>query len=431
MRRFSQQKVMCFMSSYKVAHHPLQLSDLCCASGYHKMLHLKGIQDLRHGFQCQYRFQTSLTLYEKFRNYLGNLSPRDEMKLEEEVLNAISHKENGVIDPVLNTNIRPLGWVTEIKVSRKLIESQIPSDDPRHGNTIVIKLLLPTLMLPHIKRLKDDLFKVTKEAIWKKFHGTLSKEEGSVIPLSDQGKDFIMKNMPIRIDIHSSKPMPFVRSSKEYDEVIQRLGPGLANVRHFIAVYSCKGGVGKSTTAVNLAYELSRLGGRVGLLDVDVYGPSLPVLVKPDDPAVRISTIGPGVVQPITHKGIKMLSLGFVSPQSGVPGSGSNSGAAVMRGPMAGRVVTQLLKGTEWGELDVLVLDLPPGTGDVQLQLCQDLELSGAVSVTTPSKLAFVDAAKGIEMFTSLGVPTLAVVENMSFFDVSINRFVMYDLVKR
>ncbi len=90
-----------------------------------------------------------------------------------------------------------------------------------------------------------------------------------------------------------------------------------------------------------------------------------------------------------------------------------------MRGPMAGRVVTQLLKGTEWGDLDVLVLDMPPGTGDVQLSICQDLELSGAVSVTTPSKLAVTDAVKGIEMFTSLGVPTLAIVENMSYFDVS------------
>jgi Mrp family chromosome partitioning ATPase len=112
--------------------------------------------------------------------------------------------------------------------------------------------------------------------------------------------------------------------------------------------------------------------------------------------------------------------MGFVNNSSGVPGSGQDNGAAIMRGPMAGKVVTQLLKGTDWGELDVLILDLPPGTGDVQLAVCQELALSGAVAVTTPSKLAAIDTRKGIEMFTSLGVPTLAVVENMSYFEVRV-----------
>jgi len=208
-----------------------------------------------------------------------------------------------------------------------------------------------------------------------------------------------------------------VRNVEEEDDVLEGFGPGLANVGHFLAVYSCKGGVGKSTVAANLAYELARMGGRIGIVDVDVYGPSLPVLIKPDDPAVRRSPLGVGMVKPIEHEGVKMISLGFVSPTSGVPGSGDIGGAAVMRGPMAGRVVTQLLKGTDWGNLDVLVLDMPPGTGDVQLTLCQDLQLSGAVSVTTPSKLAITDAQKGIEMFTAMGVPALAVVENMSYFE--------------
>lgn len=175
--------------------------------------------------------------------------------------------------------------------------------------------------------------------------------------------------------------------------------------------------MGKSTIATNLAYEMAQMGGRVGLLDVDVYGPSLPLLIKPKDPAVRKSTLGPGMVKPIEHEGVKMLSLGFVSPTSGVPGSGESGGAAVMRGPMAGRVVTQLVKGTDWGSLDVLVLDMPPGTGDVQLTLCQELPLTGAISVTTPSKLAVADARKGVEMFNSMGVPTLAIVENMSYFE--------------
>jgi Mrp family chromosome partitioning ATPase len=126
------------------------------------------------------------------------------------------------------------------------------------------------------------------------------------------------------------------------------------------------------------------------------------------------------MVYPIEHMGVKLLSLGFVSPKSGVPGASGDihSGAAVMRGPMTSKVVTQLLKGTDWGDLDILLLDFPPGTGDVQLTVCQQLNLSGAVIVTTPSKLALVDAVKGVDMFQAMDVPTLALVENMAFFSV-------------
>jgi Mrp family chromosome partitioning ATPase len=169
--------------------------------------------------------------------------------------------------------------------------------------------------------------------------------------------------------------------------------------------------------AVNLAYELASRGGRIGLLDLDLYGPSLPILVRPKDCTIRRSPLGPGLVYPIVHEGVKLLSLGFVNTNSGVPGSGSENGAAIMKGPMAVKVVSQLLKGTDWGELDVLILDLPPGTGDVQLAVLQQLQLSGAVAVSTPSKLATSDTRKGIEMFTSLGVATLAVVENMAYFE--------------
>ena len=354
--------------------------------------------------------------------YLANLSPREEVKLEEELFDVISNEKFGVIDPILQRNIRELGWIKEIKLSGNVINMRSKTNETYEEeleHSVTAKLVLPTLMISHTNKLKEDLIRVIQETIWKRWVKYYSKE-GNSISFSDNDG---MQNIKVHVEMSASKPIPFVRNIKEHDEVIKKLGPGLANVRHFLAVYSCKGGVGKSTTAVNLAYELSRLGGRVGLLDVDIYGPSLPILVQPDDPAVRKSSIGPGVVKPILHRGVKMLSLGFVSPQSGVPGSGSNTGAAVMRGPMAGRVVTQLLKGTEWGDLDVLVLDMPPGTGDVQLTVCQELELSGAVSVTTPSKLAAVDAAKGVEMFTSLGVPTLAIVENMSYFDVS-----LYDL---
>ena len=171
------------------------------------------------------------------------------------------------------------------------------------------------------------------------------------------------------------------------------------------------------------------MGGRIGLLDVDVYGPSLPLLVKPDDVTVRQSPPDESsasndddtsidMIEPIIHNNVKLMSLGYVSPTSGVPGSGMNStSATVLRGPMAGRVVSQLLKGTNWGNLDVLVLDLPPGTGDVQLEICQSIQLSGAVAVSTPSKLAWSDVMKGVSMFGELNVRTLCVVENMSYFE--------------
>ena len=305
----------------------------------------------------------------------STLSRRALAALEDELTIAVG----GVEDPILETHLKTLSW--------------LPKRISVDGDIVTVNLQLPTLLHPDLEELKR---RVSDTATG------LLKEKG----------------FTVKIELQAGKPFPIhASSSDQQTEYLKMLGPALANVSHCLAVYSCKGGVGKSTVAVNLAYELARMGGRVGLLDVDIYGPSLPILVKPDDPAVRKSKIGTSMVMPIVHGGVKILSLGFVSPDSGVPGSGEAGGAAVMRGPMAARVVTQLLKGTEWGDLDVLVLDLPPGTGDVQLAVCQDLRLTGAIAVTTPSKLALSDAKKGIDMFTSLGVPTLAVVENMAYFE--------------
>lgn len=302
------------------------------------------------------------TTKDTMASYLNNLSPRQEVKLEEDILAAISHEENGVIDPILKNNIRSLGWIQSIEFQKNTgigIGIGVGTADER-GPGVNINLRLPTLMHPNMQEMKEKIQSIVAAQI-----RSAIKQKNMAIP----GKDTALANADslIHVIIAASKPAPFVRNIDEQNALIQKLGPGLANVRHFLAVYSCKGGVGKSTVAVNLAYELSRLGGRVGLLDVDVYGPSLPVLVNPDDPEVRQSTIGPGVVKPIVHKGVKMLSLGFVSPtvsilnrllltcgsfsncavfpfiyQSGVPGSGKAGGAAVMRGPMAGKVVTQL-----------------------------------------------------------------------------------------
>lgn len=183
--------------------------------------------------------------------------------------------------------------------------------------------------------------------------------------------------------------------------------PALAGVQRILAVSSCKGGVGKSTTAVNLALSLHRYGLRVGLLDADVYGPSLPTLLRPENP--QLFQNAEGMIQPLSAHGMKVLSFGWIDPEQ-------NRGAAILRGPMVSQVVSQLATRVEWGELDYLVIDFPPGTGDIQLTLTQQLPINGAVIVTTPQNLSFVDVVKGIQMFDTVKVPTVSVVENMSYY---------------
>ncbi len=183
--------------------------------------------------------------------------------------------------------------------------------------------------------------------------------------------------------------------------------PGLAGVQRILAVSSCKGGVGKSTTAVNTALALARYGLRVGLLDADVYGPSLPTLLRPEETTLYQSE--EGLIQPLDVLNLKVMSFGWIDPEQ-------NRGAAILRGPMVSQVVSQLATRVYWGELDYLVIDFPPGTGDIQLTLTQQLPIDAAIIVTTPQNLSFVDVVKGIQMFDTVKVPTVAVVENMSYF---------------
>jgi ATP-binding protein involved in chromosome partitioning len=178
----------------------------------------------------------------------------------------------------------------------------------------------------------------------------------------------------------------------------------LPGVSKIVAIGSGKGGVGKTTVAVNLAIALSRLGQRVGLIDADIYGPNVPLMMgSSQQPAV-----GPGniIIPNLTH-GIKTISIGYISP---------GDKPLVMRGPMLHQIIRQFLQQVDWGELDYLIVDLPPGTGDVVISLVQTVPLTGAVVVSTPSDVSLQDARKALEMFAQVNVEVLGIVENMSHF---------------
>lgn len=176
----------------------------------------------------------------------------------------------------------------------------------------------------------------------------------------------------------------------------------IPGVRHLIAVGSGKGGVGKTTVAVNLAISLANLGHKVGLMDADVYGPNVPLMMGIQEmPVVRREQI-----VPLEQYGVRLMSMGFLNP---------GDRPVIWRGPMLHNVIQQFIRNVDWGELDYLIIDLPPGTGDVQLSLIQTVPLSGAIVVTTPSDVSLEDARKAVHMFRQVRVEVLGIVENMSY----------------
>lgn len=178
----------------------------------------------------------------------------------------------------------------------------------------------------------------------------------------------------------------------------------LSNIKKIIAVASGKGGVGKSTTSANLALSLSRMGLKVGLFDADIFGPSMPRMLG-------LSGLKPGSkndrIVPLENHGVKVMSIGFMVAEDS---------PVVWRGAMVNGALVQLLRDVDWGELDVMVIDMPPGTGDTQLTISQQVELAGAVIVSTPQDIALLDARKGLNMFHKVDVPVLGVIENMSYY---------------
>ena len=212
-------------------------------------------------------------------------------------------------------------------------------------------------------------------------------------------KRFISKELVVKVDV---VPLP-----QDRDPELRKVLPGVKNI---IAVSSGKGGVGKSTITSNLAAGLAQQGYKVGLVDADIYGPSMPLMfdVRNEKP-VTIDVDGKNYIQPVESHGVKMLSIGFFADANQ---------AIVWRGPMASKALRQMFLDTYWGELDYLIIDLPPGTGDIHLSLVQTVPVTAAIVVTTPQGIALADAKKGIGMFQleNIKVPVLGIIENMAYF---------------
>jgi ATP-binding protein involved in chromosome partitioning len=214
--------------------------------------------------------------------------------------------------------------------------------------------------------------------------------------------DYAYEKSKVKVNLIVNAPV------KEKENKIK--GNPISGVKNIIAVSSGKGGVGKSTIAANLAVGLSDLGYKVGVIDADIYGPSMPIMFGLEgETPTTVNVDGKSKIKPLENYGVKLLSIGFFA---------QSQQAVVWRGPMASKALNQLLWDTHWGELDYLVVDLPPGTGDIHLSLVQFIPLTGAVVVSTPQHIALADAQKGVNMFhmDSIDVPVLGMIENMSYF---------------
>ncbi len=274
------------------------------------------------------------------------------MITSEQIFNALRYVE----DPDLKKDLVTLNMIEDLKID---------------GNKVGFTVVLTTPACP----MKDMLENACRNAI---LH-------------------FVSKDAEISINMSS--------------RVTSRIEPGLKDIKNIIVVASGKGGVGKSTVAVNLALGLAKKGAKVGLIDADIYGPSIPIMfgVEGERPHASQNAEGKTRIEPIEKYGIKLLSIGFFTdPNQPVP----------WRGPMVSTAVKQLFNDADWGELDYMIVDLPPGTGDIHITITQGFPITGAVIVTTPQNVALADARKGLGMFLmdSVNVPLLGVVENMSYF---------------
>jgi ATP-binding protein involved in chromosome partitioning len=272
---------------------------------------------------------------------------------ETDVLGALSHVE----EPDLKKDLVSLNMIKDVKIE---------------GNKISFTVVLTTPACP------------LKEVIRKRCMDSLEEHLGC----------------DIEVDIAMTAEVTTIRNSN----------PQLPGVKNIIAISSGKGGVGKSTVTANLAVALKNSGARVGIIDADISGPSIPLMFGAEDVQPLIAQKdGKNWIHPVNQYGIKMISIGFLTPKDN---------AVVWRGPMASQALRQFLGDVDWGDLDYLLIDLPPGTSDIHLSLVQTVPVTGAVVVTTPQKVALADATKGLAMFKQpqINVPVLGIIENMAYF---------------
>ncbi|UUC45913.1 Mrp/NBP35 family ATP-binding protein [Flavobacterium cerinum] len=256
---------------------------------------------------------------------------------------------------------------------KNMVESGAVQNVITFGDEVVVDLLLHNPALHIKKRAEVDIMKVIHEKIY------------------DKAK--------IKVNIKVEAP--------EKPEIKGKSIPGISNI---IAVSSGKGGVGKSTITANLAVTLANMGFKVGVLDADIYGPSMPIMFDVEKARpISVEVDGKSKMKPIQSYGVEILSIGFFT---------SPDQAVIWRGPMAAKALNQMIFDADWGELDFMLLDLPPGTGDIHLSIMQSLPITGAVVVSTPQAVALADAKKGVSMFQaeSINVPVLGIIENMAYF---------------
>jgi ATP-binding protein involved in chromosome partitioning len=270
--------------------------------------------------------------------------------------------------------LKALETITIAGEGKNMIESGAVQNVLTFGNEVVVELLISTPAMHIKKRAEDDIRKL--------IHEKFSQEA------------------VVKVNIK-------VEAKANPNEIKGKAIPGIKNV---IAVASGKGGVGKSTVTANLAVSLAKMGFSVGILDADIYGPSMPIMfdVENEKP-ISITVDGKSKMKPVESYEVKILSIGFFT---------SPSQAVIWRGPMASKALNQMIFDAAWGELDFMLIDLPPGTGDIHLSIMQSLPITGAVVVSTPQAVALADARKGVSMFMSdaINVPVIGIIENMAYF---------------
>jgi len=269
--------------------------------------------------------------------------------------------------------LKALETITIAGEGKNMVESGAIANVLTFGDEVVVDLVLHTPAMHIKKRAEDDIRKTIHNLVY--------------------------ADAKVRVNVKVE--------AAEKNEIKGKSIPGIKNI---IAVASGKGGVGKSTVTANLAVTLAKMGFSVGVLDADIYGPSMPIMfdVESEKP-VSITIDGKSKMKPIESYEVKMLSIGFFT---------APSQAVIWRGPMASKALNQMIFDADWGELDFMLIDLPPGTGDIHLSIMQSLPITGAVVVSTPQAVALADAKKGVSMFLSeaINVPVLGIIENMAYF---------------